>query len=132
MKPINTLCGQNAELRFEVLTAASIKMAVFWVVAPCSLVEIYRLSEVLAASIIRAMIASTSETLVNSYQTTRRNTPEDSHFQNAELLIVKVGGAYTVELQGKQKNIRVIENSSKINTFFLLVFKLNLHQAYVL
>jgi hypothetical protein len=27
-------------LRFEVLTAASMKMAIFWVVAPCSLVEV--------------------------------------------------------------------------------------------
>jgi hypothetical protein len=44
---------------------------------------------------------------------------------------------YTVELlqfelQGKQKNIRVIENSSYRNTFFLLIFQLNLHQAHVL
>jgi hypothetical protein len=31
------------------------KMAVFWDVAPCSLVEVYQLSNVLAASIIRAM-----------------------------------------------------------------------------
>jgi hypothetical protein len=64
------------------------KMAVFWVVAPCSLVEVCRRfsgacclhyrgdgSEVLAASIIRAMIAlimqaaSTSKTSVNLYQT---------------------------------------------------------------
>jgi hypothetical protein len=29
-------------MRFQVLTAASMKMAVFWVVAPCSLVEVYR------------------------------------------------------------------------------------------
>jgi hypothetical protein len=38
-------------------------------------------SEVLAASIIRAMMeaASTSETSVNFYQTTRRNISEDSH-----------------------------------------------------
>jgi hypothetical protein len=27
---------------FEVLTAASMKMAVFWVVASCSLVEVFR------------------------------------------------------------------------------------------
>jgi hypothetical protein len=59
-------------------------MAVFWVVAPCSLVEVYR-SQVLAASIIRAIIvlmmeaARTSETLVNFYQTTQRYNPEDSH-----------------------------------------------------
>jgi hypothetical protein len=29
---------------FEVLTAASMNMAVFWVVAPCSLVNVYRLN----------------------------------------------------------------------------------------
>jgi hypothetical protein len=40
---------------FEILTAVSTKMAVFWVVAPCSLVEVTSVSEVLAASIIRAM-----------------------------------------------------------------------------
>jgi hypothetical protein len=27
---------------FEVLTAASVKMAVFWVVAPCRLVQVYQ------------------------------------------------------------------------------------------
>jgi hypothetical protein len=31
------------------------KMAVFWDVTPCSLVELYDVSELLAASIIRAM-----------------------------------------------------------------------------
>jgi hypothetical protein len=30
-------------VRFEVLTAVSMKMAVFWVVAPCSLVELIAL-----------------------------------------------------------------------------------------
>jgi hypothetical protein len=36
--------------------------------------------EMLAASIIRAMeAASTSETSISFYQTTRRNIPEDSH-----------------------------------------------------
>jgi hypothetical protein len=29
-------------VRFEVLTAVSMKIAVFWVVAPCSLVEVYQ------------------------------------------------------------------------------------------
>jgi hypothetical protein len=50
----------------------SVKKSVFWVVAPCSLVEVIAL-------IMEA--ASTSETLVNFYQTTRCNNPEDSHHQ---------------------------------------------------
>jgi hypothetical protein len=56
------------------------KMAVFWVVAPCSLVEVYHVSEVIAVS-IRAMMeaTSTSETSVNFYKTVPRNNPEDSH-----------------------------------------------------
>jgi hypothetical protein len=30
------------QVGFEVLTAVSTKMAVFWVVAPCSLIEVYQ------------------------------------------------------------------------------------------
>jgi hypothetical protein len=48
---------------FEVLTAASVKMDVFWVVALCSLME----------------ETSTSETSVNLYQTIRRYNPEVSN-----------------------------------------------------
>jgi hypothetical protein len=42
-------------------------MAVFWVVPPCSLVEVYNVSEVLAASVIKEMSVNT-----------RRYNPEDS------------------------------------------------------
>jgi hypothetical protein len=59
---------------FGVLTAVSTKMAVFWAVAPCSLVE------VLIALMMEG--ARTSETLVNFYQTTRRYNPEDSHLSS--------------------------------------------------
>jgi hypothetical protein len=58
-------------------------MAVFWDVAPCSLVEVYqRLRGVCCLhhqgdEMMEAI--STSETLVNFYQTTRRYIPEDSH-----------------------------------------------------
>jgi hypothetical protein len=48
-------------------------MAVFWAVAPCSLVKFTDVSEVLAASIIRAIVLMMD-------QTTRRNNPKDSHF----------------------------------------------------
>jgi hypothetical protein len=47
-------------------------MAVFWVVAPCSLVR---------AIALMMEAARTSETLVNFYQTTRRYNAEDSHLR---------------------------------------------------
>jgi hypothetical protein len=46
------------------------KVAVFWVLAPCRLVDVFTdVSEILAASIIRAMIeaADTSEMSVKFY-----------------------------------------------------------------
>jgi hypothetical protein len=49
-------------VRFKVLTAASMKMTVFWAIA------------------LMMEAASTSETSVTLYLTTRRNIPEDSHF----------------------------------------------------
>jgi hypothetical protein len=49
-------------------------MAVFWVVAPCSLVEVYQVSLMMEA-------ARTSETLADFCQTTRRYNPEDSHLR---------------------------------------------------
>jgi hypothetical protein len=58
---------------FEVLTAANVKMAVFWVAVPCSLVD------GLAMIVLMMEAASTSQTSVNLYHTTRRYKPEDSH-----------------------------------------------------
>jgi hypothetical protein len=52
------------------------KMAVFWAVAPCGLVEV--------AVIIHRLImkaAGTSVTSVNFFQTARRNSPEDNSLQ---------------------------------------------------
>jgi hypothetical protein len=79
--------------------AASMKMAVLWDVAPCSLVETgwhFRdidclhqtdISEVLIVSIIRAMMeaVSTSETSVSFYDTTQHNTQEDRHILKLKL-----------------------------------------------
>jgi hypothetical protein len=73
------------QVGFEVLTAVRTKMTVFWVVEPCSLVEVYQRfrgpwclqSSRLIALMMEA--ARTSEKLVNFYQTTRRYHPEDSH-----------------------------------------------------
>jgi hypothetical protein len=53
-------------------------LAVFWVVAPCSLVDVYQRFRGIA---LMMEVASTSEMLVNFYQTTLRNNPEDSHLR---------------------------------------------------
>jgi hypothetical protein len=54
------------------------KMAVFWVVAPCSLVEIY---QHFRGPCCLHHQGDRSETLVNFYQTTRCYNPEDRHHQ---------------------------------------------------
>jgi hypothetical protein len=57
-------------------------MAVFWDVAPCSLVEVYQRFRGPCLGIALMMEAArTSETLVNFYQITRRYNPEDSNLQ---------------------------------------------------
>jgi hypothetical protein len=53
-------------------------MAVSWVEAPCSLAEVCCLHHQVA---LMMEVASTSETLVNFYQTTRRYNPENSHLR---------------------------------------------------
>jgi hypothetical protein len=59
------------------------KISVFWVVAPCSLVEVYQRFK--GSCCLHHQgdegAASTSETLVNFFQTTRRYNPEDSHLR---------------------------------------------------
>jgi hypothetical protein len=65
------------------------KMAVFWIVTSCNLVEIHHhlrdtcclhpKSSLPIALMIEA--AGASETLVNFYQTTQHLNPEDSHLQ---------------------------------------------------
>jgi hypothetical protein len=56
------------------------KMAVFWVVVPRSLVEVYRRFR--GACCFHHQGDVTSKTSVNFYQTTRRNNPENSHLQD--------------------------------------------------
>jgi hypothetical protein len=75
-------CG-NFLVRFEVLMAMSIKIAVFWDVVPCSLVDtdlLIYVSEELTTSITLMMEAvNSSEMPINIYQTTQCYNPEDSH-----------------------------------------------------
>jgi hypothetical protein len=56
---------------FQVLTATSMKMAVFWDVVPCIA--------------LMMEVVSSSETLVNIYQAIQHNIPEDSPLHNLKL-----------------------------------------------
>jgi hypothetical protein len=69
--------SDKSRTKCEGLTVASVKMAVFWIVAPSSLVGVTDVSEMHAALMMEA--ACTSETSVNFYETARRYNPEDSH-----------------------------------------------------
>jgi hypothetical protein len=86
---------------FEVLAAVSTNMAIFWVVAPCSLVEMEA--------------AWTSETLINFYQTTRRYYTEGSHlhmkYSNKNILNES---AYTFKLTclGNLQPLTMTEHSN--------------------
>jgi hypothetical protein len=71
-------------VRFQVLTAASMKMAAFWDVAPCSLVKVYRRFGGACCFLCQDFlpVVSTFETPVNFYRNSRRNIPEGSHLQD--------------------------------------------------
>jgi hypothetical protein len=67
----------NNSLRFQVLTAASMKITAFWDVASCSIVEVPDVSGVYTVSINAMMMAArASETLVYFNKITRRYIPE--------------------------------------------------------
>jgi hypothetical protein len=69
-------------VRFEVLTAASTKMAVFWVMRRVVWLEVHRrFRGAYCLQHLMLEVASTSETLVNIYQTTRSKIPVGSHVQ---------------------------------------------------
>jgi hypothetical protein len=60
---------------------AIMKMDVFWVVAPCSLVEVYQCFRGACTITLMMEAASTYETSVNFCQTTQRSNPEEIHLQ---------------------------------------------------
>jgi hypothetical protein len=60
------------------------KMAVFWVVVPCSFVEIDR--HFTSAYFLHHQALMTSETSVNFCDTTCRNIPEDTHLKMIKVI----------------------------------------------
>jgi hypothetical protein len=59
-----------------------VNVTVFWDIALCISYQFTDVSEMLASIMVLMMkAADTSETSVNLCETTRRNIPEDSHFQ---------------------------------------------------
>jgi hypothetical protein len=67
-------CGKYNYVRFEVLTASSMKTAVFWVAAPCSLVEVYQRIRG-AYSLHHRGVESTSTRLHEANNTDDSQTP---------------------------------------------------------
>jgi hypothetical protein len=69
--------------KVDTLSKAIRKVAVFWLVAPLGLVEVYRrfrgTSCLHHQGALMMEAESTSETSANFFQTTRRYNPEDSH-----------------------------------------------------
>jgi hypothetical protein len=61
-------------VRFQVLTAASMKMRTFYHIAPCSLVEVYRK--------FRGACCLRHQGVDYSYETTRRYIPKGSHLHS--------------------------------------------------
>jgi hypothetical protein len=61
------------------------KMAVFWVVALCNLVVVYRLFRGTCCLTLMMEAASISEMMVNFYQTIWRYNPEGSHLNDKSL-----------------------------------------------
>jgi hypothetical protein len=100
---------------FWFLTAVSIKTTVFLDVAPCTLVEVCRVSGVRTASIFRPItapmmqVANTSETSVNIYQTARCNIAEDSRLIRLSLFVIVI----TAAIDGLQ-NSEVDRSSNKL------------------
>jgi hypothetical protein len=60
--------------------STEVKMAVFWVVAQCSLVEVYRRFRGACCLYHQGDL---SLMVVNFYQTTLRNNPEDGHLHTS-------------------------------------------------
>jgi hypothetical protein len=68
-------------VRFQVLTAASVRMTAFWDIAPCSITE---------ADCFRSMycLHHQGKTLVNFYETTWCNIPEGCHLHLFKILFL--------------------------------------------
>jgi hypothetical protein len=84
------VCNLNiVQCSFSIIVSKSrsFKMAVFWVAAPCRLLWVYHRFRDLYCLHHQGddLCPLTSEMLVNSYQSTRRYNPEDSHLLSHSL-----------------------------------------------
>jgi hypothetical protein len=106
---------------------AQMKMAIFWVVVPCSLVEVHQRFR--SSCCLRHQGddggTSTSETSVIFYQTTRHNNPEDSHLHTRHLENLK--SHHRAQFYPLFSVVGLIVNASPssvvtaLNQFFLLI-----------
>jgi hypothetical protein len=88
---------QSSTTHAKSKAAASMKMHVFWNVAPCSLVETDRRFR----CVYCLHHQRTSDTTVNFYQATWRNIPEDSHLHSDKFVTFQ-GGSFVLRIVWSQ------------------------------
>jgi hypothetical protein len=84
MCEIFNVLQEDCSVGFEVLTVVSIKMAVFWVVAPCSLVEVFRCFRGACCIALMMEAPSTSETSVNFTRLHGATTQKTAILKNSQ------------------------------------------------
>jgi hypothetical protein len=82
-------------VRFQVLTATSMKTILFWYVAPCSLVDTALMMEAV----------NTSEPSASFYHTTRRNIPQDRYLQFESYLPIRLEPIFLKSIKWRAKVI---------------------------
>jgi hypothetical protein len=67
-------------VNYEFLTATAMNIAVYWVVKPCSLVDVYQLCRVIShSSTVKMEAAWCSHTMISTYQITGRQIPGNNN-----------------------------------------------------
>jgi hypothetical protein len=86
-------------VRFQALTAASMKFRVFWDVAPCSLVEFSRRFRGTYCLHPQSDEYSSSETSVKFNETTRPYIPEDSKLKILKMFVIVIIPRFTERIR---------------------------------
>jgi hypothetical protein len=109
---------------FQVLTAASMKMTVFWGIGPCSVVEVgqhFRGTYWRFALMMEAV--STVEMSVSFYETTRRSIPGGCHLLDAFIMKSLFTNCILHKVKHLFYPLRLIFSHDTCNFYFLCMYK---------